>query len=148
MRPRAPHDRFDLLQISSGLAHELGVDRLDVARALLEWGFAAWTPRHLFDQGQTVIRAQVQEGDARSVPLVANREVHATLPRAGDQKVSLSVRYRGPVAAPIRKGDQIAELEIRVGNLAPGYVPLYAGRDVGKAGPLHRLVNGLANLVS
>jgi len=122
--------------------------RDDVARALLEWGFAAWTPRHLFDQGQTVIRAQVQEGDARSVPLVANREVHATLPRAGDQKVSLSVRYRGPVAAPIRKGDQIAELEIRVGNLAPGYVPLYAGRDVGKAGPLHRLVNGLANLVS
>lgn len=120
--------------------------RDDAAKALLEWGFAAWDTRHLFDQGQTVAQAKVQGGDARSLPLVANREVHATIPRGSRPDVTLAVRYRGPVVAPIRKGQQVGELEIRVAGLAPGYVPLYAGRDVGTAGTLDRLVNGFLNL--
>jgi D-alanyl-D-alanine carboxypeptidase (penicillin-binding protein 5/6) len=115
------------------------------ARALLEWGFAAWDTRHLFDQGQTVTLAKVQGGDARSLPLVANREVHATIPRGSKPGITLAVHYRGPIVAPVRKGEQVGELEIRVAGLAPGHVPLYAGRDVGKAGAWDRLVNGFLN---
>lgn len=122
--------------------------RDDAARALLEWGFSAWDTRHLFDQGQTVAQARVQGGDARALPLVANREVHATIPRGSHPGITLAVHYRGPIAAPIRKGEQVGELEIRVAGLAPGRVPLYAGRDVGKAGALDRLLNGLINLFS
>lgn len=122
--------------------------RDDAAKALLEWGFAAWDTRHLFDQGQTIAQARVQGGDARTLPLVANREVHATIPRGTTPGVTLAVHYRGPIAAPIRKGEQVGELEIRVAGLAPGRVPLYAGRDVGVAGPLDRLWNGFINLFS
>jgi D-alanyl-D-alanine carboxypeptidase len=118
------------------------------ARALLEWGFSAWTSRHLFDKGQPVAKASVQGGEELAVPLVANREVYATLPSGSGADIKLSVHYRGPLVAPIRKGDQVGELEISVDGLAPGRVPLYAGRDVGKAGALERLRNGLINLVS
>ncbi|MEJ2410315.1 MAG: D-alanyl-D-alanine carboxypeptidase [Novosphingobium sp.] len=118
------------------------------AQRLLEWGFSAWRPRHLFDKGQPVAEAQVQGGADLNVPLVANREVHATLPKGSKAKVSLSVHYRGPLIAPVRKGDRVGELEIQVQGLAPGRVPLYAGRAVGKAGPLDRLRNGLINLFS
>ena len=118
------------------------------ARALLEWGFSAWSARHLFDKGQPIARARVQGGASLSVPLVANREVHATIPRGSARTVRLSVRYRGPVQAPIRKGQQLAELEIRVQGLAPGKVPLYAARDIGEAGALDRLRNGLINLLT
>jgi D-alanyl-D-alanine carboxypeptidase (penicillin-binding protein 5/6) len=90
----------------------------------------------------------VQDGDAREVPLVADREVHATLPRGGHEKVSLAVHYKGPLVAPIRKGDQVGELEIKVDGLAPGHIPLYAGKDVGVAGPLDRLMNGLISFFS
>lgn len=118
------------------------------ARALLEWGFSAWTPRHLFDKGQPVANARVQDGADLNVPLVANREVHATLPKGSKAKITLSVHYKGPLVAPVRKGDEVGELEIQVQGLTPGRVPLYAGRDVGKAGPLDRLRNGLINLFS
>lgn len=118
------------------------------ARALLEWGFAQWDARHLFDVGQAVAEARVQGGDARSVPLVAQREVHATLPKGDARAIKLNVHYRGPLVAPIRKGDRVGELEIRVDGLAPGHVPLFAGQDVSVAGPLDRLVNGLINLIS
>lgn len=118
------------------------------ARALLEWGFSAWSARHLFDKGQPIAKARVQGGTALSVPLVANREVHATLPSGSRRAIRLAVRYRGPVQAPIRKGQQVAELEVRVQGLAPGRVPLYAARDVGEAGVLDRLRNGLINLLT
>ncbi len=118
------------------------------ARALMEWGFSAWAPRHLFDKGQPVAKAKVQNGDALTVPLVANREVHATVPRDSNRKISLSVHYRGPLVAPIRKGDEVGELEIKVEGLSSGHMPLYAARDVGKAGTLDRLWNGLITLFS
>lgn len=122
--------------------------RDNAAKALMEWGFSAWEARHLFDKGQPVAQARVQGGDAREVALVANREVHATLPRGGHNRISLSVHYEGPLVAPIRKGDRIGELEIGVEGLAPGRVPLYAGADVGTAGPFDRLVNGFMNLLA
>lgn len=118
------------------------------ARNLLEWGFSQWRARHLFEQGQPVVEAKVQGGDVRRVPLVANREVHATVPKGDDRPISLAVRYRGPLKAPLRKGQQVGELEIRVGDLAPGKVPLYVGHDVGEAGPLDRLANGIINIFS
>lgn len=116
------------------------------AQALLEWGFSAWSPRHLFDKGQTIAQARVQGGDVLKLPLVANREVHATLPRGSQRAIALTVRYKGALKAPIRKGEQVGELEVRVQGLAPGHVPLYAGRDVAKAGVLDRIRNGLINL--
>ncbi|MCJ2181401.1 D-alanyl-D-alanine carboxypeptidase [Novosphingobium sp. 1949] len=117
------------------------------AHKLLEWGFADWTPRHLFDKGQTIATAKVQGGVDLSVPLVADREVHATLPAsAPGRKVTLSVHYRGPIAAPVTKGERIGDLEIAVEGLSPGHVPLYAAADVGKGGALDRLRNGLITL--
>ncbi|MCT2400789.1 D-alanyl-D-alanine carboxypeptidase family protein [Novosphingobium mangrovi (ex Huang et al. 2023)] len=118
------------------------------AQAFLEWGFSAWRARHLFDKGQPVVQAQVQGGASLEVPLVADRGVYATLPTGSQRAISLSVRYRGPLVAPVRKGDKVGELEIRVQGMSPGHVPLYAGRDVGKAGLLDRLRNGLINLFS
>lgn len=118
------------------------------ARALLEWGFSAWNARHLFDKGQPITQARVQGGEALSVPLVANREVHATLPQGTAPTIRLAVHYRGPLQAPVRKGQQVGELEIRVQGLAPGKVPLYAARDVAEAGVLDRLRNGLINLLT
>lgn len=127
-------------------ASPLPKQRDAAARALLEWGFDAWTPRHLFDQGQPVTDAAVQGGVDRTVPLVANREVHATLPKGDNRKITLAVHYKGPLEAPIRKGDEVGQLEIKVDGLAPGHVPLYAARDVAVGGPLDRLWNGFINL--
>ncbi len=52
------------------------------------------------------------------------------------------------MVAPVAKGAEVAELEIRVLGMAPGRIPLYAASGVAGAGPLDRLVNGLAALVS
>ncbi len=122
--------------------------RAAAARALIEWGFRAWRTRPLFAAGATVGHARVQGGDLREMPLVAGAPVYATIPATTSQPVTLRVRYRGPLVAPIAKGAQVAELEIDVLGQEPGRAPLYAGRDVATAGAIDRLRNGLAGLFS
>lgn len=118
------------------------------ARSLLEWGFSSWHTRPLFAKTEIVSRAMVQDGDIRSVPLVADRNVYATIPNEGEQPVRLEVRYKGPIIAPIAKGAHIADLEIRVGSLNAGTVPLFAASEVKLAGPVDRIFNGIMNLLS
>ncbi|MFC3174473.1 D-alanyl-D-alanine carboxypeptidase family protein [Novosphingobium bradum] len=123
-------------------------DRARAAADLMDWGFAAFDSRPLFAAGTTVGSARVQDGEARSVPLVAPAAYSAASPRGLRQPVALRLVYDGPLPAPIRKGDAVAALEIRVGQGAPERVPLVAGADVARAGPWRRLLNGLAGLVS
>lgn len=124
-------------------------DRAGASRALLEWGFAAWTRQPLFAAGAQVAQARVQNGDRRQVALVAPYSLHAVRPSAAPPvRPRLRLLYSGPLVAPVMKGQRVAELEIAVDGQPASRVPLYAGESVGLAGPFDRLVNGLAGLVT
>jgi D-alanyl-D-alanine carboxypeptidase (penicillin-binding protein 5/6) len=88
----------------------------------------------------------VQNGSATSVPLFTEAPVFANLPTGQDAGANLSLRYRGPIEAPIRQGDEVATLRIAIAGQEPHDVPLIAGADVGKANAWQRLRNGIAGL--
>ncbi|MEJ5975969.1 D-alanyl-D-alanine carboxypeptidase family protein [Novosphingobium sp. PS1R-30] len=142
----AERDGRRLIMVVAGAKSE--AERAKASRALLEWGFSEWHDRPLFAKGASVGKAVVQAGDARDVPLVTSRALAATLQKGESGPISLTVHYRGPLVAPIAKGVQVAELEIRAGNAPPSRLPLYAAVSVDKAGPLDRLVNGVMGLFS
>lgn len=119
-------------------------ERAEAANALMEWGFSAWNVRPLFAAGATVGEARVQNGTARHVALVSQRSIHASLPFTGGEVMSLEIIYKGPLVAPIQKGDKVAELEIRTSAGAPSRVPLFAKHSVAEADRWNRLANGLA----
>lgn len=118
------------------------------SRALIEWGFTAWQTRRLFAAGAEVGEARVQDGAARRVPLTAPLAYYVTY-RAGQSppQVSLTLRYEGPLQAPLRKGDQVATLRISARGEVPQDLPLLTAQSVAPAGPAARLRNGLFGLV-
>jgi serine-type D-Ala-D-Ala carboxypeptidase (penicillin-binding protein 5/6) len=134
-----------LMIVIGGAASE--PQRAAAARALLEWGFAEWRSRPLYAAGEVVGTARVQGGDARRVDLVALQPLSATLPRESSARPALRIRYMGPLVAPFAKGAQVARLEVRIPGQPVAVVPLAAARSVGMAGPVDRLLNGLAGLV-
>lgn len=122
---------------------ERGRIRDNAARAYLEWGFQMFESRPLFAEGDEVGKARVQGGASRRVPLVAKDYIGAAMPQGQQRQLTLTVHYDGPLRAPIREGQQVAELEIAVEGMEPSRVPLYAGTDVPVAGTFARLVNGV-----
>jgi D-alanyl-D-alanine carboxypeptidase (penicillin-binding protein 5/6) len=59
----------------------------------------------------------------------------------------MKIRYRGPVMAPIAKGQHIADLVVTTSDTPPQVVPLVAGEDVGKAGFFGRMWLGFKSLI-
>lgn len=119
-----------------------------LARAYAEWGFSAFDHRRLFAPGAVVGAAQVQDGSARKVGLLARGPVAFNLPQGSSGALSATIRYDGPLRAPLAAGDEVAVLEVTAPGIAPARIPLYAAEAVGVAGPFDRIVNAIAGLVS
>jgi len=125
-----------------------GPDRALAARTLVEWGFASWQSRPLFPAGKLVGTAKVQGGAAREVGLVAPFPVEALVPAgAANRPVRLTIRYNGPLRAPIAKGASVASLEISTVGMPPARIGLIAAQGIAVAGPIDRLRNGLLGLI-
>lgn len=136
-----------LIEVVAGLDSWNG--RVRESTRLIDWGFRAWQAKPLFKQGAEVARAQVQMGDSSEVSLVAPRDLAVTIP-AGlslTRQMQVNVRYNGPIKAPIRKGQEIAQLVVTTGDTPPQTVPLVAGEDVGEAGFFTRAWIGLKTLL-
>lgn len=135
-----------LVLVVAGAETQQGRNRM--ARDLLEWGFATTASRKLYPGGAVVGTAMVQGGDALTVPLrTGGLPVLATVPHQGSAQISLSIHYDGPLKAPVRAGEKVAELEIAVDGMTSSRVPLFASNSVAPAKGLDRLWNGLAGLV-
>lgn len=112
----------------------------------MNWGMHAWQSKPLFQQGAQVGTARVQQGDAREVALIAPRNLAVTQPTGMGGNIKMSVAYEGPLKAPIKKGDHVADLIVRTQDGAPQVMPLVAASDVGAAGFFGHIKNGLHHL--
>jgi D-alanyl-D-alanine carboxypeptidase (penicillin-binding protein 5/6) len=121
--------------------------RATAARDLIEWSFQAREALPLFATGALVGQARVQAGEARTVGLLAPGGIRVTVVRGTRPSTTATIRYRGPLTAPIAKGTEVALLEIAVAGQVVNRVPLVAATDIAKAGPFDRLVNGVAGLL-
>ncbi|WP_241233547.1 D-alanyl-D-alanine carboxypeptidase family protein [Altericroceibacterium xinjiangense] len=123
--------------------------RDQTSRDLLRWGFDAFGTRVLLPKNQNVGQAVVQEGASERVGLLVKEEVRASVPTGASLgNVTLTMRYRGPVEAPITKGQEIGTLRVAVAGAQPYDVPLLAAESVTEAGFWQRLQRGITGLFS
>ena len=122
--------------------------RIEESVRLMQWGFNAWQTKPLYKAGQAIGSAQVQLGSDSDVPLVTPRAYSVTMPAGVLSKiVATKIRYQGPLAAPIRKGDHVADLVVTTSDSGEQIMPLVAGEDVAKAGFFGRVWIGLKQML-
>lgn len=121
-------------------------ERQEESRRLIAWGYQAWDSRRLFAAGAEVAGAKVQAGESRRVPLIAPQAYFLTLARGEPDAYRLRVRYLGPLRAPVRRGQQVAELIVTAAG-QERRLPLVAGEAVAAAGWWARLRNGVLGLL-
>ena len=134
-----------LLLVIAGLPSQAA--RINEARNMMKWGFEAWQSKPLFARGRTVAEIPVQLGDQSRIRLIAPRDLAATLPKGSAKPISLTIRYKGPVRAPIAKGAELAQLVAKLPDGSKQMMPLVAAESVGTADFFGRAWNGAKNLV-
>lgn len=120
--------------------------RAEESVKFMEWGFRAWQAKPILAKGKQIETAEVQLGSASSVGLVAPTNLTATLPAGAVPEMRLTVSYDGPIKAPIKAGQHIADLIVTTPDLPLQRLPLVAATDVDEAGFFGRAWAGLMGL--
>jgi D-alanyl-D-alanine carboxypeptidase (penicillin-binding protein 5/6) len=120
--------------------------RIDESVKFMNWGFRAWQAKQIVAKGKLVETAEVQLGSSNHVGLVAPDNLTVTLPSGATPDLQARVEYDGPIKAPIKAGDHIADLVVMTPDMQPQRVPLVAAEDVPLAGFFGRAWAGLMGL--
>lgn len=121
--------------------------RSEKSERLINYAFREFENVPLVRADEQVETASVWLGKQDIVPLHAAHDVVVTVPRRARSDMKVSVVYDGPVPAPIHKGDVIAKLSISAPGTSPTEVPLVAGADVERRGPIGRAFVALGSLI-
>ncbi|SHL88037.1 D-alanyl-D-alanine carboxypeptidase (penicillin-binding protein 5/6) [Roseovarius litoreus] len=119
--------------------------RAEESEAIVNWSFRQFVEKSVVKAGVEVARADVWMGDATSVGLTPASDISTLMPVLAEDRVEGEVVYQGPVHAPIKAGDQLAELVFAPEGLPETRVPLVAAEDVPRGGFMARMrtVSGL-----
>jgi serine-type D-Ala-D-Ala carboxypeptidase (penicillin-binding protein 5/6) len=118
-------------------------NRITESVKFMEWGFKAWAAKPIVAEGKRLGSADVQLGSSAEVGLVTPRAVGVSFPTGTNEKLAVSFAYDGPVKAPIKKGQHIADLIVNIKGMPPQITPLVAENDVPLAGFFGRAWAGL-----
>ncbi len=120
--------------------------RADESVRFMEWGFRAWKSKKLAAKGRKIETAEVQLGATNKVGLVAPSDLAVALPGGPTPPLNIKVVYNGPIKAPIKAGQHIADLVVTSPGLPEQTLPLVADADVAPAGFFGRAWAGFWSL--
>ncbi len=125
-----------LVMVVAGLDSYNG--RASESVKFMNWGFRAWSPHKVVAKGRKVGDAEVQGGGSALVGLVAPKDLAVSVPSGTSPSMQGKIVYTGPIKAPIKAGDHIADLVIATADGGPQTLPLVAETDVAEAGFFRR----------
>lgn len=109
-------------------------ERAEEAVKLLTWGLRRFENKKLIKTGEPIEQANVVLGQKSTVPLVPGNDVTVTLPKLAGHNIKISVKYKSPLVAPLKKGQEAGRVIVEVPDLAPIEAPLLVGEDVAELG--------------
>lgn len=112
--------------------------RAQEGERLTEWAFREYNNYRLFSGGAKIDEAEVWLGNEAKVPLTVGKDLFVTLPRKSRKDMKVALDYSQPVAAPVKKGQEVGKIVVTAPDTAPVEVPLVAAADVERLGPFGR----------
>jgi D-alanyl-D-alanine carboxypeptidase (penicillin-binding protein 5/6) len=114
--------------------------RAEESEAIVNWAFRQFAEQTVVTKGNVIASAEVWMGHAESVGLVSEQDVRLLLPTMTVGGLKAEVVYTGPIHAPVRQGQKLAELIIMPEGLPETRVPLVAAETVEAGGFMDRML--------
>ncbi|WP_085805945.1 D-alanyl-D-alanine carboxypeptidase family protein [Roseovarius albus] len=114
-------------------------ERAEEAEAVVNWSFRQFSQKSIIKAGNQIAQADVWMGETPTVGLTSEQDVETLLPVLSDEEVNAEVVYNGPIEAPVKQGQKLAELVLMPEGMPETRIPLVAAHDVGPGGFVVRL---------
>ncbi|HYD17980.1 MAG TPA: D-alanyl-D-alanine carboxypeptidase family protein [Patescibacteria group bacterium] len=115
---------------------------------LMEWAFRNFEAKKIVAKGEKVEDAKVWLGHGGLVPMVAAQDVNIVMPRAKRAELKLTVKYKEPLLAPVKAGEEVGTLVVEVPEQKPAQIKLLAGADEPRKGVFGRVKDRLGYLLT
>ena len=96
---------------------------------------------------ESLHKVDVWLGKENSVDVYTNQDIYKTIKKAKKKLLKVSVKYEGPVEAPIKKDEKVAILKVVYDDELIGEYDLLAAKEVKKVNFVSRLMKSLNYLI-
>jgi len=122
-------------------------ERAQESTRVMEWALASFTNTNIFQNGMKVADAPVAMGVERKVPLIVEQDLKVTLPKMGNANITARATFKGPLEAPVKKGQPVGTVIVSIPNMQPIEMPIVAAQDVPRLGFFPALVEKAERLI-
>lgn len=121
--------------------------RANEARKLLQWTRENFINKKLYKKGEVIEQsATVWLGVKETIPLILADDVNVLALRTASLKPEITLNFDSPIPAPVKQGDAIGKVVIKVGEQA-STVTVLAGEDCEKVGFFTRMWRSFSYLL-
>ena len=114
---------------------------------LLNWGFRNTSTYEISKKEETFFELDTWLGKKNKIKAVTKNDYYFTLNKKDIRHLKVTLIYNGPIKAPIKKDQQIAELIVTNKDQVIKTLPLYASEEISKVNFFKSLVTSLNYLI-
>ena len=122
-------------------------DRSKESVKLHIWGLTNFDTIKIATKNENIDALKVWLGKKEKVNVYVNENIYRTIPKARKKYLKAKIVYDGPIAAPIKKDDQVGKLIIYYKDELISEFDLFASEDVKKVNIFSRIIKSINFLI-
>ena len=133
--------------IAVGSGFDSKKDRSKESAKLLTWGLTNYDLIQIAKSNKPIENVDIWLGKKDSVGVYVKNDIFKTIPKARKKFLKVSLNYKGPIQAPIKKNQIIGRLKVTYKNELIEEYDLLASEDVKKLNVFSRLMKSINFLI-
>ena len=130
-------DNMRLISVVIGSGSE--AQRAEESKKLLTYGFRFYQNVTPYKQGAELASQRIWMGDKSEIKLGTDRDISLLLPRNSSGKLKADFQLKGELDAPIKKGEQVGTIFLKLDDKEVAQYPLVALEEVNQGSLFSRL---------
>ena len=114
---------------------------------ILNWGLKKFDTIQILKKDEIFSNLNVWLGKKNKVEVTSSESFYLTIPKRKKKTIKAILEYEGPIETPIKKGDNLAVLNVYVSGELIKQINILAAEDVQKSNIFSRLLSSLNYLV-
>ena len=114
---------------------------------LLNWGFRNTNTFEVSRTDKSLFELNTWLGKKEKIQVITKEDYYITINKKDIRNLKVSLKYDGPIVAPVDKGEKIAQLDISIKDELVKSLPLYAAENLKKVNFFKSLLASINYLI-